>query len=248
MKKEAMVAGWIGDRIGVPVPRWLALDDTRRLLARRYAVMTHLPGAMVRSLIGSFDADEVYRHMGAALRRAHDIPMDAYGYIGADGIAHPKHSNSEYMTAAMEGALRRFRDAGGDRDLIKKLQIKVDERSDVFALNVSPVLCHCDFHQGNVLAARDERGRMALTGLIDFANAAAGDPLFDLASALFFCTHEDPQSRQPLLSGYGKIEHPDPETALWLYTLHHRVTMWVHLKRLGADPVGILRDLSDMCA
>jgi aminoglycoside phosphotransferase (APT) family kinase protein len=248
MKKEAMIAGWIGDRIGVPVPQWLVLDDTRRLLSRRYAVMTFLPGAMARSLIGTSDAHDVYRQMGAALRRTHEIPMSAYGYIGTDGIAQPKHSNSEYMSSAIEGALRRFQDAGGGSELTRRLRSSVDERSDVFACNVSPVLCHCDFHQGNVLAARDERGQLKLTGLIDFTNASAADPLLDLASALFFCTHEDAQSREPLLAGYGKIEHPDPESALWLYTLHHRVTMWAHLKRLGIDAVGISRDLSAMCA
>ena len=246
MKKEALVAGWIGDRIGVQVPHWLVLDETRQLLSRQYAVMTFLPGAIVRSLIGTIEAHDVYRQMGAALRRTHDISMTAYGYIGSEGIARPKDSNPEYMNVAIEGALRRFQNAGGGSELARKLRSKIDERSDVLASNTGPVLCHCDFHQGNVFVTRDEQGRWQLTGLIDFANASAADPLLDLASALFFCTHEDAQSREPLLTGYGKIEHPDPGAALWLYTLHHRVTMWTHLKRLGIDSVGLLRDLVEM--
>jgi truncated hemoglobin YjbI len=39
------------------------------------------------------------------------------------------------------------------------------------------------------------------------------------------CTHEDPRSREPLLAGYGEIDHPDSGAALRLYTLYHRVVM-----------------------
>jgi hypothetical protein len=51
----------------------------------------------------------------------------------------------------------------------------------------------------------------------------------------------DPRSREPLLVGYGAINHPDLAEALGLYTLYHRVVMWSHLR--AAD---ILRDLNEM--
>ena len=90
-----------------------------------------------------------------------------------------------------------------------------------------------------------------LTGLIDFANALAGDPLADLAKALFCSAHEDPRSSAPLLEGYGPLGHPDPEEALWLYTLYHRLTMWTFLTRIGDDPAsagpaGLMADLAAM--
>ena len=69
--------------------------------------------------------------------------------------------------------------------------------------------------------------------------------MFDLAKVLFCCAHEDPRSREPLLAGYGKINHPDPEEALWLYILFHRVVMWCYLTRGGdtsEGPSGLLRD------
>ncbi|NTH22952.1 phosphotransferase [Agrobacterium rhizogenes] len=49
-----------------------------------------------------------------------------------------------------------------------------------------PVLCDDDFHQGNVLALRDDADRLQLSGLIDFGNARAASSLFDLAKALYF--------------------------------------------------------------
>ncbi len=92
---------------------------------------------------------------------------------------------------------------------------------------------------------------MPLTGLVDFANALAGDALSDLAKALFCSRHEDPRCPAPLLAGYGEIDHPDPAEGLWLYTLYHRLIMWNWLARLGDDPnsdnlQGLMRDLDAM--
>jgi hypothetical protein len=78
------------------------------------------------------------------------------------------------------------------------------------------------------------------------------DTLFDLAKALFCSAHEDARSHQPLLEGYGPIDHPEPERVLLLYTLFHRVSMWCWLTKLGhkasADdgPGGLLHDLDQM--
>ena len=100
-----------------------------------------------------------------------------------------------------------------------------------------------------MLAEYGTNQSLQLTGLIDFGNARAGDALFDLAKALFCCAHEDPRSREPVLAGYGEINHPDPEEALWLYTLFHAVVMWCGLTRRGDTsdgPAGLLCDLDEM--
>ena len=65
-----------------------------------------------------------------------------------------------------------------------------------------------------------------------------------LAKAIMCCAHEDPASVGPLLEGYGPLDHPQPEDALWLYTLYHRLTMWAWLKRYGDTPDELLRDLA----
>jgi aminoglycoside phosphotransferase (APT) family kinase protein len=177
--------------------------------------------------------------------------MPAYGYILADGVFEPRASNSASMAAAFERVFRRFRRQGGGEALAGRLEAMAREGYDVLDLAAGPVLCHDDFQPGNVLAARDASGELGLTGLIDFGNALAGDPLADLAKALFCCAHEDPRSVDPLREGYGAIDHPDPEAALWLYTLYHRLTMWTFLRGLGDDPAsagpaGLMADLAAM--
>jgi aminoglycoside phosphotransferase (APT) family kinase protein len=132
--------------------------------------------------------------------------------------------------------------------LAKRLERAVAPRADVLAACERPVFLHDDFQPGNVLALPDDDGGLRFTGLIDFGNARAGDPLMDLAKSIFCCAHEHPPSVEPLRQGYGRIDHPDPETALWLYLLLHRLTMWAYLKGFGAAPDALLRDLAEMAA
>ena len=249
--KEQLVAGWLA-ALSPPVPQWLLLDSSRKILPLRFALMTSLPGRPLRHWFDDADIASAYRQMGELLRRIHAIPMAGYGYIVGDGIQNARATNTAYMVAAFEDVRRSFRELGGDADLERLLQHRAEERFDLLAPNSAPVLCHDDFQQGNVLALRDENGALRLSGLIDFGNARAADPLFDLAKALFCSVHEDPRSRAPLLEGYGALDHPEPERVLWLYTLFHRLTMWCWFKRLGPNapagdgPDGLLRDIQEM--
>jgi aminoglycoside phosphotransferase (APT) family kinase protein len=247
--KEALVAGWIGERAGLPIPRWLRVDESRTRIPFRFALTTWLSGVTVRSLIGAPGIDAAYRQMGALLRRLHAIPMSAYGYIVADGIQRPRPTNDEYMRSAFDQVFRQFRAEGGEEALTRRLEANAQSRFDLLQHSTGPVFCHDDLQQGNVLVEHSKGGNLQLTGLVDFGNARAGDALFDLAKAVFCCTHEDPRSRQPLLAGYGDIGHPDPEEALWLYALFHRVSMWCHLTRrshASDGPACLLRDLDEM--
>jgi Ser/Thr protein kinase RdoA (MazF antagonist) len=249
--KEALVAGWIGDRAGAAIPRWLRVDEQRILLPLRFALMTWLPGKTARELMAARDVEPIYQQMGAMLRRIHGIALPAYGYLGADGIMAPEPNNEAYMRRAFEAAFRQFRDQSKDAELTRRLEGKAHSRFELLACSAGPVLCHDDFHQGNVLATEDAAGGLRVSALIDFGNARAGDALFDLAKALMCSGHEDPRSREPLLAGYGRIDHPDPTEAIWLYTLFHRAIMWNWLTHLGdsaasSGPRGLLRDLDEM--
>ncbi|CCE01107.1 aminoglycoside phosphotransferase family protein [Bradyrhizobium sp. STM 3809] len=249
--KEALVAGFIPGDIGVALPRWLCVDERRLHLPLRFALMTWLPGETVRALMATLDVAPIYRQMGELLRRLHRIPMSAYGYIGATGVMAPEPTNDAYMRGAFAAAFREFRAQGADADLARRLEIEAESRYGLLACSRGPVLCHDDVHQGNVLVTRDPADGLRLSGLVDFGNARAGDALFDLAKALMCATHEDPRSPEPLLAGYGPIDHPDPVEAIWLYTLFHRLSMYNWLTRLGDDPGssgpgGLLRDLREM--
>lgn len=249
LSKEALVAGWLKD-LTPPVPTWLCVDESRSLLPLRYSLLTHLPGRSLRHWMAEPDIEQAYRQMGKLLRRVHGERMPAYGYVHGHGINNPVSTNADYMTRAFDDVFRRFRDIGGDPDLARRLQQSAEGSFDLLDASDSAVLAHDDFHQGNVLALRGKDGELSLRGLVDFGNARAADKLFDLAKALFCSSHEDPSSYQPILEGYGSLDHPDIERALWLYTLFHRVSMWAGKGRLASTPESRTAPaaLSSICA
>jgi len=164
--KEALVAGWIGERAGIPIPRWLRVDERRTCIPSRFALTTWLPGVTVRSLIGALGIDAAYRQMGALLRRLHAIPMTAYGYIVADGIWRPQPTNDEYMHSAFNQAFRRFRELGGEETLTRRLEENVQSRFNLLQYSARPVFCHDDLQQGNVLAEYGRNGTFSSPSIL----------------------------------------------------------------------------------
>lgn len=250
--KEALVAGWLGAQdLGVATPRWFRVDESRTHLPLRHALTSWIDGRTVRSHMSHRDIEDLYVQAGALLRRVHDIPMPAFGYIVGDGVDDPRPTNGEFIAAWFASGFRRFRHRAADAALADRLEAAARERLGLLDHCAGPVLCHDDFQPGNLLAAPDPAGGLRLTGLIDFGNALAGDPLYDLAKALFCSSHEDPRSAAPLLQGYGAIERPDLDETFWLYALLHRLLMWNWLTQLGegpaaAGPAGLLNDLRKM--
>ena len=114
-------------------------------------------------------------------------------------------------------------------------------------IRLGALFAHDDLHPNNVLAVETD-GKLSLSGLIDFGNAHAADPVSDLAKCLFCCEHDAPGSTQHILAGYGPIDHPAPERALAFYTLLHRIIMWWWLRHIGVisapdAPSDIMDDL-----
>lgn len=252
--KEQVVGALVRAHTDVPAPEYLALDETRAVLPYCFAVMTLLPGSSLRHWFEAPDVDDAYRQVGDMIRRLHRTPMPAYGYLRAEGLDDPMPTNALSMAGRASRTFERFRDKGGDPLLAEALERLVAANAWVFNHSRGPVLCHEDLHPGNILAERGEDGALRLTGLIDFVNARAADPVSDLAKALFCSAHEHARSRAPILEGYGPIDHPDPERALWVYTLLNRASMWAWLTSWGrpADdpqgPGGLLADLRAMVA
>ncbi|WP_337956269.1 phosphotransferase [Devosia sp. ZB163] len=127
--------------------------------------------------------------------------------------------------------------------MAQRLEAIFAAHADVIAESRGAVFAHDDFQPHNVLAERDANGRLRLTGLLDFGNARASDSICDLAKALFCSEHDAPGSTPHIRAGYGAIDHPDPEAALWIYTLVHRVTMWMWLRHVGVILEGERTDL-----
>ena len=228
---------------GIPITRFLACDTSRVRAPFRYAVTNYLPGMPVMAYAGEPDRADLYRQMGSILRQLHGVRLPAFGRFGPDGIIDPVDTNIAFIRRLWDAVLHEFRHYGAAAKFADKLDAIVFARIGIAEFGSGAVFAHDDFQPNNVLAERDDAGKLRLTGLVDFGNARAADATFDLAKALFCCEHDAPGSTPALLEGYGIIDHPEPDSALWFYGLIHRVTMWYWLRRIGVIPDGERHDL-----
>jgi aminoglycoside phosphotransferase (APT) family kinase protein len=245
LRKEASMLRLVADRLRVPAPHVLAVDDTRTRLDLDYMLMTKLDGVV----FGPLDATlpraqylEGYRQIGQLLRDLHAIPMAAFGYIGADGIMTPHVTNRAYITTQFARKLAEFERRGGDAGLARAVTAFAADGAHLLDACAEPVLCHNDLHAGNVLARVDAAGAPRLTGVVDFENTQAADPLMDIAKAAYYLKSGE---RDALLSGYGDNGRPDVAETLAYYHVYFVLVLWCWMAEIGnaAALPGITRDL-----
>ena len=162
-------------KLDLPITRYLLHDESLTRLPYPFAVTNYLPGTTVKSLRDEPDIADLYRQMGALLRKLHAVPAPGYGQFGPDGVINGKETNAELMRGGFAYHFAQFRKYGGDEALAARLEAIVANRFDAMTWSCGPVFAHDDLNPNNVLAQRDATGRLRLTGLIDFGNARAGD-------------------------------------------------------------------------
>jgi aminoglycoside phosphotransferase (APT) family kinase protein len=229
--KEAALYRLVVDRgLEVPTPRVLGTPESGTLVLER------LPGD-----VSGFatDTDELYGRLGALLRLLHEITFDSFGYLGARGVVEPHATNLDYMRFQFQRKLLELEEHG-ERSLSRRIAAHVAEREELLAHCELAVLCHDDGHEGNVLVEHDATGGWRISGLIDFQNAVAGDPLLDLAKTYCYSNRRSESMLAALVAGHGGLgdRWRDP---LDLYVLYHRLELWAWFASLGVrDPLDAL--------
>jgi hygromycin-B 7''-O-kinase len=242
-----------------PVPEILHAQPDPGAFSAAFIVMTLLPGQPLSEISADLDRSDIariYRQMGAALSAVHRIKEEAYGYR-VTAIVDPESDNAAYMTRQFAKKLREFRSLGGDPALHDEIEAHVARRAVLFANSAGPVLCHNDFHEGNVLVARNAEassagaglGAWTVKGFIDVENAFAADPLLDLAKTDYYSIKGDASKRAAFLDGYGQLPE-DWLERLCLYRLYHALELWDWFASIEntAPLVGIADDLRDMAS
>jgi aminoglycoside phosphotransferase (APT) family kinase protein len=212
----------------------LLADDSKRLLDLNFALMTKLPGSTLGSLGATLVGDQrvsAYRQIGCLLREFHRISMDAFGYIGPRGISTARVTNRDYLSHQCDRKLKEFADRGGSADLARRMAAYFSTRAHMLQECSRPVLCHNDLHAGNLLAEITDHG-VRLSGVLDFEGALAGDPLMDLAKALFYLKAEDTNA---LLEGYGDTGRARWSQMLEFYHLYFVLELWCWMAQIGNE-------------
>jgi aminoglycoside phosphotransferase (APT) family kinase protein len=218
-----------------PAPRVVGVDEPRGI-----TVLTLVPGKpMSETRLSLTQEREAYRRMGALLAGLHRITMPAFGYLTTE-IIDPRPDNPTYMGRQFARNLADFVDQGGSAKLHHEMFERVAAQASLFASCARAVLCHNDFHEGNVLVD----GAGVVTGFIDVENMIAADPLMDLAKTLQYDRDRSPEKRAALLDGYGTLP-ADAAPRLELYRLYHSLELWAWFASIGkTEPLdGIAEDI-----
>ena len=236
--KEAHVYGLLAEQLNGSIPHVLHAepgDDA-------FTVMTRLDGVPLSDLEPP-DWRATYQELGRLLAAVHRIPQPAYGYL-TDRILHPLPDNDQYMRRQFAQKLGEFEQLGGDPALRARIRAYVDQRAGLFAANHAAVLCHNDFHEGNVLV---DPATWRVTGFIDVENAIAADPLIDLAKTVLYSIHDNEEKLASLVEGYGALPDDWRERVL-LYRVYHSLELWDWFKTIGETTHldGIAAELAEL--
>jgi hygromycin-B 7''-O-kinase len=209
-----------------------------------YTVMTKLAGRPLSAISAGLSESEnftVYRQMGSILASLHRVRQDAFGYLTTT-IVDPQPTNTAYMTRQFAKKLREFTDLDGDLGLRAAIERHVAKHAGIFAACEHAVLCHNDFHEGNILVARDERSGWQVTGFVDVENALAADPLTDLAKTESYSIRGHHAKLAGLQAGYGPCGQA-PDERLAIYRLYHALELWDWFASTGqTQPLDSLAD------
>lgn len=196
-------------RLGIPVPKVIALDRQRRRFPSDFLIIEEVPGVDLSELMDPRDyhfEDPATRALlaqtGALLHRLHSRRTEGFGPIDPERLEGKYPSWHKAMVSRVE---RRLRSLKGNSPLNSSLLASVwellDERASELDGYQDRRLIHGDFQRGHVIVDPE---RVEVTAFIDFEDVASGDPVWDLAT---FSKWEE-ESLPVLLDGY----EPDPQT------------------------------------
>ncbi len=220
LEKEVYLYNLINKKIKIPIPKVIFFNDKKDILNKNYILFNKLEGKILNDKTFNLSDKEIYSiysQMGKILRKIHSIKFDKYGYIGTK-IIYPFQTNYQYMTSQFTKKLKEFK---GEKKFINDY---LEKNSYLFNNSKSPVLCHNDYHEGNIMINKINN-LWKITGIFDVENMLSGDALLDISKTFYYSIKKDNNKKKGFMNGYGSVPN-DFEKRLKLYRLYHALEIW----------------------
>lgn len=186
-------------------------------IAWPYLVLSYLPGRAwrdARALIPPDQAAALMVQFGQIVRSFHEIPLERHG-------AWPSEKAWEAFVALR--LARVGSDLRGGTALPEHVIADVEHLlHKVNWFGSPPTLLNADLTEDHLFLAEQD-GRWSLSGLIDWADAEVGDPLYDWVTVWFSICQRDARLFHSFAAGYGSLageDQPDPHRLLAVTFLH----------------------------
>ncbi len=169
LEREVAVIEMVRER-GVPVAAVEAFDPIGDVAGTPCVVLRDVGG---EPLDGDAPA---FRGAGAHLRAVHDVVIDGFGSVTVGpGLRGEDATWSQTVRAACAGLAPIVAAGLVPAELAARAGAALDDHRELFDSVESARLLHGDFHPRHVYAVDGH-----ITGIIDWGDATAGDPVFDL--------------------------------------------------------------------
>ncbi|NUO50547.1 MAG: aminoglycoside phosphotransferase family protein [Polyangiaceae bacterium] len=201
-----------------------------------YLWMTRLPGAPILrpQALGERDLACVARAAGAWLAALHDQPVKVFEHV-PDWRA--------YLERHVPGAASRQARWGVPHAIVAEMRARLEHLDLDAVTSGAHALLHADLHEQNILVD----ARVRLTGVVDFADATVGDPLFDLVTPALLIGRGRKTVVRALFDGYGSTrlsKIADPVARLVDYAILHPFNDLTRILRWTGQSAETLDDLA----
>lgn len=215
LRAEVETLRLVGERTTLPVPRVLAFDTGRQVLANDYFLMEFLPGTALHKARPTLSAEAQARvdwQLGDCLRQINAITGDCFGYY-----AQPQTAGCGWPQTFMRmlGDVLQDGLAAGVKLPWPYQQLAALPRLGFSALAevTQPRLVHWDLWDGNVLV---DPTSAQVTGVFDFERTLWGDPLMETNFGYMAA------EGSPFTRGYGQdmLDTPNKRLRRALYAIY----------------------------
>jgi hypothetical protein len=229
---------WTGEALSqarLPAVAVRHVDLSRTVVPFDYQILDEGPGRP----LDRFNDDEprmrrLLHELGRFVAEVHSISLSGYGLLDARPLAArtgpPRGMSNaweEYIRLNLTRHVAACVTAGDLTAVAAQAVLAAFERHACCLQVPGGVLLHGDLGSHNVLTDGDR-----LLGLIDWEDAVAGDPVYDIA---FWATFHPPARHAAFLNGYQDVR-PLPDDfpiRFWLYFLRIAVAKAVHRRRFA---------------
>lgn len=221
---QLVTEAWACDRVrrlGVSAPEVVVLEAVPASLASPFLIMRRLAGCAVP------DSSSALVDVGRELRLAHSVGLSGYGALrvtGSDAVG--EHGSwSAFLDEVTSGLGELVAGEVIAEDLATRASDTVT-RSDTLHYDQPAVLLQGDLKLQHIFA--DSTG---YTGIIDWGDACAGDPRFDLGRM----SMAGPTALRAFLCGYGLSATAELDRSLTAYRLVWNLDALLYEYRAGGD-------------
>jgi aminoglycoside phosphotransferase (APT) family kinase protein len=228
----------------IPAPEFIAYQENPPTIGSPTVILSAVEGVNLKEAnLPKGQENNIYESVGNILRKINETEIEGFGPLKkVNGVFKGEHATyEEYCKRRREG-FDKVVDFLVKNNLITSEEAgklnKILEELDSLGLTQSHLL-HRHMHDVHIYVDKGE-----ISGIIDLARLAAGDPRDDIALSLVF---QKERQQEHFKKGYGEMAN-DPVVLKYLAIAAAKKTMY-RFQRAGGKNVGkILETLKDTLA